>query len=96
MESGSIVSTSRAVQSWEEDTRWNGNNHISVNTGSQWEHEKLYKSSKGRYWLESWSQRDGLGSIARYLEPKKAATWLIRNKEELPEDLAQFEEDILE
>ena len=49
---GMIVDTDNATASWEEGTRWNGNNHISLATGSQWDHQKLYRSRRGRYWLE--------------------------------------------
>ena len=42
MEDGSVVDTSRAKSSWEEATRWDGNNNISKATGSQWEHETLH------------------------------------------------------
>ena len=31
----SVVDTANATQHWDEDTRWNGNNHISVATGSR-------------------------------------------------------------
>jgi hypothetical protein len=54
-----IVDTDRAKKSWDEDTRWDGHNHISKATGSQWEHEKLYRSRKGRYYVEHTSQWQG-------------------------------------
>ena len=36
--SGSWFDLDKA-ESFEEETQWNGNNHISKATGSQWEHE---------------------------------------------------------
>ncbi len=33
---------------------------------------------------------------ARYVEPREAAAWLIRNEESLPEDVEQFEAEIIE
>ncbi|HUX16828.1 MAG TPA: hypothetical protein VMW52_10175 [Phycisphaerae bacterium] len=57
MEDGTVVKTENATKSYEEDTRWDGHNHISLNTGSQWAHQTLHRSRKGRYWLECSSQR---------------------------------------
>ena len=91
-----IVKTENAAQCWEEDTRWNGNNHISVNTGSQFDHQKLYKSRKGRYYVESWSQWQGSTPHAEWVSPEEAARWLLRNDEELPADLEQYEDAICE
>lgn len=68
-----------AAEQFAEDTRWNGNNHISVPTGSQWEHERLYRTSKGRWVLHSWSQWQG--SMPRYeiVSDDTAQQWLIDN-----------------
>ncbi|MGD9558761.1 MAG: hypothetical protein AB7V25_17170 [Mangrovibacterium sp.] len=97
MEDGIILNTEKAVDHWEEDTRWNGNNHISIATGSQWEHETLYKSAKGRYWLEHTSQWQGSTPYASILEPAEAAAWLLNNgKDDLPEDLEQYRNEVEE
>ncbi len=94
MNDGKIVDSEKAVETWNEGTRWNGSNHISINTGSQWEHETLYRSAKGRYWKEYVNaRRQGEATL---LEPAEAAAWLIANDHELPEDLRQFEDEILE
>ncbi len=42
-----IVNTDNAVNSWEEATRWDGRSNISKATGTELDHEKLYKSRKG-------------------------------------------------
>lgn len=91
-----IVRTENATQSWEEQTRWDGHNHISVNTGSQWEHQKLYRSRRGRYYIECWSQWQGTTPHAEWLSPEEAARWLLRNNETLPTDLAEYEETVSE
>lgn len=96
MDNGSIVDTAKAKQYWEEDTNWNGNNHISVNTGSQWTHEKLYLSSKGNYYLEHTSQWQSSLPRAEYISEEEAARWLLRNDHELPEELEKFAEEITE
>ena len=60
-----------------EDTRWNGNNHISCATGSQWEHEELYHTRSGTWILHSWSQWHGSTPSYRILEDAEAHAWLI-------------------
>lgn len=97
MDDGAILDTDKAAQSWSEATWWNGSNHISVPTGSQWEHEKLYRSSRGRYYLEAWSDHQGTAASATLLDgTDAAATWLLANGHELPGDLAAHGADILE
>jgi hypothetical protein len=91
-----IVDTDKAKQSWEEDTRWNGNNHISVATGSEWKHEKLYQSAKGRWWIEHTSQWQGSTPVARMVPPAEAARWLLANGHDLPEELAGLAEEVCE
>ena len=95
-EDGTVVKTENAKQSWDEETRWDGNNSISIPTGSQWNHQKLHKSRKGRYWLECWSQWQGSTPHAEWISPQEATRWLIANGQELPEDLKKFEEDVCE
>ena len=34
-----------------EDTDWDGSNEISVNTGSQWDHQCLYRTSADKWVL---------------------------------------------
>ena len=96
IDDGLILNTEKAVKSWNEDTRWNGNNHISVQTGSQWIHETLYKSSKGKYYKVHDSQYQGDLSYATILTDEEAATWLLSNGDELPEDLMNLEAELEE
>jgi len=96
MPDGTIVKPDNAVKSWEEGTRWDGRNHISMATGSQWNHQQLYKTRRGRYWLEHWSQWQGSMPYAEWISEMEAARWLILNGEELPEDLQQFRDEIEE
>ena len=78
-----------AAKRWEEDRYHDGNNYISCATGSQWEHQRLYLTAKGRWVLCSWS--DWQGSVERHREVKRseAALWLVRNNEEPPESLLE-------
>jgi hypothetical protein len=73
---------------WGEATRWNGNNHISLATGSQWNHERLYKTASNRWILYAWSQWQG--SMDSYTEISKteALRWLAVNEHDMPEEFA--------
>jgi len=64
---------------FKEDTRWNGQNHISVPTGSQWEHEWLYYTKSGKWVLHEYSQWQG--SLERYaqINESEAIDWLVLN-----------------
>lgn len=93
---GTIVDTANAIKSWDEDTRFDGRNHISVATGSEWDHQKLYQSRKGRYYIEHWSQWQGSTPRAEWVSPQEAARWLLQNNHELPADLVEIAEQVTE
>lgn len=77
-------------RSWEEGRRWDGRNHISLATGSQWDHESLYMAEGGAWILRRWSQWQGSRETHEEIDARQAAEWLVRNgHEELPEDLAE-------
>lgn len=96
MEDGTIVDTDKAQALWEESTRWNGRNHISNATGSQFNHETLYKSRKGRYYVEKTSQWEGATPSAEWLSDEEAARWLLANDHKLPKGLEALEDDVSE
>ena len=73
-----------------EDTFWNGSNHISCATGSQWDHQDLYCTRKGVYVLNRYSQYRESHETWTRVSAEEAAAWLVRNGHEPPEgDLSQ-------
>lgn len=62
-----------------EDTWWNGNNHISWATGSQWDHEALFYTSSGRWVLNSWSQYQSEMDTYEEIDEAEAIRWLCNN-----------------
>jgi hypothetical protein len=86
MEDGTIVKPENAVEKWGEETDWDGDNHISRATGSQWNHQTLYKTRKGRYWVEHESQWQGSRPHAEWVSEQEAARWLILMDHDLPDD----------
>lgn len=79
---------------FQEQTRWNGNNHISRATGSQWEHEALYYTKSGRWVLNHWSQWQG--SLESYTEIglTEAVSWLVNNECLDDEGYVQLPDDV--
>lgn len=96
MADGSVVSADNACDQWEEGTFWDGNNNISKATGSQWIHQTLYKSRKGRFWLLHSSQWEGSRDRAEWLDEHEAVRWLLLNDHKVPEDVAHLAEAIEE
>lgn len=94
MDDGTVVDTDNAVEQWEEDTFWDGSNHISKATGSQWAHETLYKSRKGRYYVEHTSQWQGSNPRCDWISNRAAAAWLLANKHAVPDDLAAEADEV--
>lgn len=96
MDDGTVVDTDNATQSWNEGTRWDGSNNISRATGSQWTHERLHRSRKGRYYLEHWSQWQGSTPGAAWVSNRHAAGWLLTNEHDVPAELADAEAEVSE
>ena len=93
---GVVLDTEKAVRSWEERTYFDGKNSVSVMTGSEWDHQRLHQSRKGRYWLECWSQWQGSRTSARFLSEEAAARWLLFNERPLPPDLQPYADEACE
>lgn len=64
---------------YEADARWDGHNHIDINTGSQWDHQILLRTAQGRWVLHTWSQRQGRDDTNEFVDEEAARTWLIAN-----------------
>ena len=72
---------------YREGTRFDGQNQISRATGSQWDHEDLYRTRGGRWVLCSWSQWQGSGTSYVVVTPDVAAAWLVRQGRDVPEEI---------
>ena len=96
MDDGTVVKTENATDTWDEATYFDGNNYISKATGTEWDHEMLYRSRRGRYWVEHTSQWQGRRPHAEWLSNHKAAQWLLHNGHALPEDLKALEAEVSE
>lgn len=68
------------AEEFSEGTEWDGNNHISLATRSQTEHEMLYRTKSGRWVLRKWSQWQGSIETWEEIDDIEAAKWLVRNE----------------
>lgn len=96
MSDGTVVDTANATQTWEEDTFFDGHNRISKATGSQWEHQTLYRSRRGRYYIERTSQWQGSRDSAEWVSNEEAARWLLANEHKVPAELQAAAEQVSE
>ena len=78
LDDGGWFDTDKATMH-DEATRWNGNNHISVATGSQWYHEALYRTRSGAWVLHAWSNYQGSAPAWATIDTARAAEWLVTN-----------------
>ena len=92
MADGTVTDTKKAIDSWQEKTCWDGRDELSRATGSQWFHQKLYRSPEGRYYLVHTSQLQD--PHAAWLSPEEAARWLMLNERPLPDDLVHYAGDL--
>lgn len=81
LDDGRWFNTGKA-EKFEESTFWNGNNHISRATRTQWDHEALYRTKGGRWILHSWSQWQGSRESWSEISNDEAARWLVKNEHE--------------
>jgi hypothetical protein len=70
-----------AATVFKEDTWFNGHNNISSATGSQWEHESLWRTASGKWILNHWSQYQGSAESWTEISNEEAARWLVKNNE---------------
>ena len=68
-----------AAERFDEDTEFDGNNMVSVSTGSQWEHEILWYTAGGRWVLGRNSQWQGVRDSYEFVRENHARDWLILN-----------------
>lgn len=67
--------------SFDESTFWNGSNHISKATGSQTEHERLYKTASGKWVLACWSNWQNTSDSFEAISENEACQWLFKAEE---------------
>ena len=77
-DTGGTLYMGAAVEQYQEDVRWDGHNWISTATGSQWDHQQVNRTRRGKYYLVSWSQWQGSKTEAVAMSLDDAAQWVLR------------------
>ena len=96
MEDGTVVDTENATKVWKEARDHDGRNFISRATGSQWEHQALFRSRRGRYYVVHESDWQGSRANAEWVSPEEATRWIVLNGHEVPSDLKKHVEQVTE
>lgn len=81
---------------FQEHSWWNGNNHISRATGSQWNHEYLYYTKSGRWVLNAWSNYQNVPETYEEMAESDAIDWLIRQEKMEDKNLPKLPEQVQE
>jgi len=96
LEDGTILNTEKAKQQWAEARDWDGRNHIGRVSGGQWSYQTLYKSRKGRFYVEFHSAWQESKDTAEWVSEQEAVRWLLLNQSEIPEELKHLVEEVEE
>lgn len=59
-----------------ESKHFDGRNYVSDATGSQWEHESLYRTRTGRWVKNAWSDWQGGYDTWEFVSAAEACSWL--------------------
>lgn len=65
---------------FQEAVWWDGSNNISVPTGTEFDHETLYRTRGGRWVLHIWSQWQGSRETYTFIDDETARRWLLANE----------------
>lgn len=78
-----------SAEKFEEATFHDGRNHISKATGSQTEHECLYRTAGGKFILNSWSDFQGSHESYEQIGEKASAVWFSINEYDPHQDVEE-------
>lgn len=96
MEDGTVVDTTKATANWQERRGSDGSNLIGRSSCSQWHYQTLYRSRKGRYYIEYCSAWQGQRDHVEWVSNEEATRWLLHNEHPVPDDLKKLEDEVSE
>ncbi|MGW6499297.1 hypothetical protein [Nonomuraea angiospora] len=65
------------AERFDEATRWDGQDLVSILTNDGDDHETLYRTAEGKWVLHRWSQWEGNGDTYEFIEAAQARIWLL-------------------
>lgn len=77
-DTGGTLYMGAVVEQYQENREWDGNNMISTATGSQWDHQQVVRTRRGRYYIVSSSQWQGSRTEAVAVSLDEASVWVVR------------------
>jgi len=78
-----------AADHYDEISIFNGSNHISMATGTQFDHECIYRTKSGKYILHKYSQWQGKMDTFVQVSKEEAARWFAKQGiKDHPEELS--------
>ena len=90
---GSTVDTTKAINNWPDKTEKNKRGYVSKSTGSTIHRETLYRTRRGRFYLEHKSKNIEETPWAEWISPERAMKFLQLNDYIVPEYLIPFIHD---
>lgn len=80
------------AEMFKEDTYWNGQNHISKATDSQWVHETLFLTASKKWIKMTDSNYAGTRDQVEIISENEAAEWFLSQEMDLPLSLEKYAE----
>ena len=77
-----------AASRWDEACEFDGRNMISRATGSQWDHELLFRTRQGTWIINQYSACQGSIETYEKVSEEEAARWVTGQGLEAPESLS--------
>ena len=101
MSDGTVIDTKRSSAFWDEVRYSDGSNLVGKSSGSQWDYEILYRSRRGRFYIEHTSCMQGKLSRCEWVSNEEACRWLLTNDydvrdDDFPVDLKDLVDEIVE
>ena len=79
---------------WDEACEFDGRNLISRATGSQWDHELLFKTQQGTWILNQYSAHQGTLESYEQINEEAAARWFTSQGLDAPKSLGSHVEGL--
>jgi len=93
--SGRWFDDEKAIK-FEERTRWDGRNMVSVATGSQWEFQDLFYTQSCNWVLREISAIQGVPTSYSTIDEDRAIRWLMENERWHDDGIDQLPQSVSE
>jgi len=90
---GRTIDTTLAIQTWIEETRFENDVSVSVNTGSPFQTQRLYQSSQRNFYIvtENNYPESVADTTAAFVTERQACAWICENSHTIPDCLSSLD-----